>query len=241
MNDRASTSLDHDLQYEDPSLFFKILRLPLIPILNLLPSVAAQKVFLAFANDDSPRKTIFAHATSYEALEALYLYPQNRGSLMDDFWDAILFNSCAVRNRRKLVTRNLVEIALLKIGSPEVVLASVGCGSARPVIEAASLIQSRKSVVLHLVDINKRALQYALQLAQEAGLLNVHIHRGAAQHLRKNTIRPHVIEMVGLLDYFEKREAIRLVRSVYESLQEGGLFLTSNIVPNMEAPFIKKG
>ena len=50
--------------------------------------------------------------------------------------------------------------------------------------------------------------------------------------------RPHIIEMVGFLDYMSKNKAIKLINRIKDYLPKGGIFLTCNINKNREKIFL---
>jgi len=73
-------------------------------------------------------------------LEVLYTFPERKAKKettpFDNFWDRILNNTKAVRNRLHLVKRlitNAIE-EKIKQGKQEIKLLSLGSGSARAVI-----------------------------------------------------------------------------------------------------------
>ena len=193
----------------------------------------------------SPRK-VKDGATSWMALDEIYNYNFGRsfrlGVVIDDFWEGML-NCQAVRNRFKLVGQE-VRRAIRKFeGSEEIRLMSLACGSAQAVIEIVSEFKSTGTTVrVLLVDTNQVALDYAHSLAKRYGVTDRIIVKKAsvAQVGRlSRDFKPHIVEMLGFLDYIEQDKAIRLARKIQESLPSKGVFLTCNIAPNMEKHFLK--
>jgi len=50
--------------------------------------------------------------------------------------------------------------------------------------------------------------------------------------------KPHIIEMVGFLDYRPRNKAIGLIKRIRACLPDGGAFLTCNIRKNREKIFL---
>jgi SAM-dependent methyltransferase len=137
------------------------------------------------------------------------------------------------------IRRALVAFA----NEPEVRIMSIACGSAEAMIKVVSQLK-RKGITVKvlLVDISPEALVYAQQLAERYDV------RERVQTLQANALKsldfandfkPHVVEMLGLLDYLPKKTAVRLSSQIRRSLMPGGLYLTCNIRHNFEQHFLK--
>lgn len=186
-------------------------------------------------------------AASWKALEIIYNYRpgvnMTLGGIIDDFWVGGMINAQAVRNRLKLAKQE-VRKAILKFSDQgEIRIMSLACGSAQGIIEIiAEFKKSGITVRAMLVDIDQSALDYAKQLAETYGV-------GDRVEVLKNNVfkvkriasgfKPHIIEMLGLLDYLDQNKAVRLATLISESLENGGVFLTCNIRPNFEQHFLK--
>lgn len=231
-------------KFEIPSLLSRIWQFPIKVILSVLPTFLARRIFLACSDEKSDTKIVHLHTGTHIALEVMYTYPDRKKkkqtTRLDDFWENFLLNAMAVRNRLVLVEKILLEL-IRKLNCPEVVLASVGCGSARSVIEAVTSLNGKVAVNLIFVDPSKDALAYSKKLAESHGLdNNVRYIRGMASNL-PNEPMVDIIEMVGLLDYFLNPAAIKLLKTVRRALKPGGYLVTCNIIPNLEQPFVRKG
>jgi len=241
---------DKNLEYENHHWAVKILRVPLLLILNILPKSLAKIIFLAGGGLDSDPRTVYRFAASYKALEVLYTFPDRhiRGKIKasDFFWENFLSNARSIRNRLKLVKREVS--AAIKESSQRketVEILSLGGGSARAVIEAISMLDHKLSIRFKLIDTDRDALKYSKELIQRYNLdpKQIEWRRGYAQKLEKHCrdFHPDIVEMVGLLDYFSHKQAVDLVAKIYRVLAPGGWLITCNIRPNFESPFVTKG
>jgi SAM-dependent methyltransferase len=251
-NDRFKVPVivDDDRKYETPGFLTKILRIPLIIVLNLLPKNLAQKVFLFQCEPNGNRRIIFDNIATYRALEVLYTFPERKAKKettpFDNFWDRILNNVRAVRNRLRLVERLITDAIDEKIkeGKQEIKLLSLGSGSARAVIESIAPFNGKVKLNVGLIDLSREAINFSRKLAKEHNLDGlITYHRDYAQNLEKyyKNADLDIIEMVGLLDYYPDLHAINLISKIYKVLSPGGWLITCNISPNFESPFITKG
>jgi len=97
-------------------------------------------------------------------------------------------------------------------------------------------------VSLLLMDIEPSALVYAQGLAQEHGVGDqVEVLAGDVRKSIRviRDRRPHIVEMIGLLDYLPDPMAIRLIGAIRRGLPDEGVFLTANIYKNCERHFVK--
>jgi hypothetical protein len=181
-------------------------------------------------------------AASWRALDIIYNYQFGSSSIIDDFWIGMM-NAQAVRNRFKLA-RQEVRRAIMALGNQkEVRLMSLACGSAEAVIEVMAEFKA-KGVTIRtlLVDVDQTALDYACELAEHRGVLaQLQTYKSSAAQVVKlaRGFKPHIVEMLGLLDYIPRDKAVRLVTKIRESLEPKGIFLTCNITTNVERHFLK--
>jgi len=164
----------------------------------------------------------------------------NFEGMITRYWIEKMENRQAVTNRLKVVVNLLEETFLKFIHEPEIRLISVASGSAQAVIEA--MLRCRHlNIKVILVDIDKSALKEARQSVKEAGLEDhFEFVRGTTRKLNEisQNFQPHIIEMVGFLDYRPDDKAITLINSIYQCLEPNGIFLTCNIRKNREKPFL---
>jgi len=240
---------DVNLKYETNKWTTNLLRVPSLLILDVLPKKLAQTIFLAFSKVDGDPKTVFRSATTYEALEKLYTFQDRRArgetTVSDFFWENFLNNARAIRNRLKLVKREL-HIAIVNVhqGNEPIRILSLGGGSARAVFEVVRALNGIQPVNVKLIDMSRDAVNYSKELATKFDLNSqIEWHQGYAQNLERycKNFHPHIVEMVGMLDYFTREQAIDLLTKIHKKLLPGGWLITCNIRPNLESPFVTKG
>jgi len=58
------------------------------------------------------------------------------------------------------------------------------------------------------------------------------------KYIQDNSV--DIVEMVGLLDYFSNEKGVNVFSKIYDVLKDNGMFITANICPNREMPFVYK-
>jgi len=247
--EKAAISIDRSADYERK-------RWPYIlspPWMHLLTGWVAFKKLIGLKPEthtfwvdgiSPPCRGIKEGSGSWRALDIIYNYQfgidTSFAGKIGDYWLRIQ-NAQAVRNRLKLVKRELVSaIRDIAQREKEVRLLSLASGSAQGVIEA--LIKTRDiDVKVTLVDLDATAIEYSQKLAARYGVSRrIKFVVGSTSRFEKicGGVRPHIIEMVGFLDYRPRNKAINLVKRIYGFLPPGGLFVTANIIPNPERHFL---
>ena len=179
---------------------------------------------------------------TWKALDILYnlKYKEKPGfrGRIEDFWTNVL-NIKAVRNRSRLVQFELKKIIkhFLSKGE-EVRILELAAGSAQPLLEVLAYFRERgiSNIRVLLLDNDPSALDYAKILAVKYGVQDqVEVVKTNAFFVKRvaKVFRPHIIEMVGLLDYLSDDVAKKLLTNIKEVLP-CGVFVTANIVPNCE-------
>lgn len=189
-------------------------------------------------------------SASWRSLNVIYNYRFKRGwycfgDIVDDFWVGMI-NAQSVRNRLKLVKRKMRE-AILQNHNPDdpqdVRVISLGIGSAQGVVELITELKKEGVVVrLILVDRDQEGLNHIASLAQKLGVEDqIEARKTSISAVVKisQSFKPHVIEMLGMLDYIQQDKAIKLVGKIYQSLESNGVFLTCNVRRNLEMYFLQ--
>lgn len=184
---------------------------------------------------------------SWKALNIIYNMPdyvcfnKNKlGIFLDKCYSLNINNPKSVRNRLK-ISKHLLEKEIAGFSGGQMRILCLACGSAQAVIESVAKFPDRDVKVL-LVDIDPEALEYARNLAQKHGVLGrfEFQERNAMMVARiAKDFKPHLVEMLGLLDYIPKDLAISLVERIRKSLEPCGVFITCNIHPNPEIPIVR--
>ena len=199
----------------------------------------------------SHNRFIRCNAASAQALALHYNYDEVverdgfRGEaerIMSDFWMKWSASSRAIRNRKYAAQKLLVDSftrVVQREGSLRVL--SVASGSAEAVRDALkefTAINPHVQISVLLADIDRAALRVAkkefAELLPHVGFKTMvgdvfHLERAATTF---TAFAPHVVEMMGIVDYVTDDEAPEIFSHVRA---HGPLaFLTCNIVPNIE-------
>jgi len=234
---------EEGMEYEKINWILRILSVPFILILNVLPAFISSRIFLAFGGKKSDPKMVFENVATFQALEVLYTYHHRKVNFISAFWQNFLFNAISIRNRLQLVKKEISTGIREASRRQEIVrLLSVGSGSARPVLETISSLGDFPTVEIMLVDVDNRAIQFSQVLATKLQLNHTQWHCGNFFRLEQycRDFRPDIVEMIGLLDYLTDKQAIALLRKIFSVLAPEGKLITSNITPNLEVPFVTK-
>lgn len=243
---------DKTLNYETNNAMEKTVDFFLIPLLNSLSPKFQGLVKRTHKSADK----IIRHKTSHKALEVLY----NKGedleqkSILRRFFQYIWFNtnnSKAVRNRLKVVKRELQDAGQKIVDSGKTLkILSIASGSARAIIESVSNINisEDKDVFVSFIDKNPEAIEYSKEKVGEIKFSKnfkfnwyVDLASNFPKYLKKqgdSTEPLNIIEMVGLLDYFDDERTVRTFKIIYNHLETGGTFITANIDDNSERKFV---
>ena len=187
-------------------------------------------------------------ATSWRALDIFYNYhrdivPQLMRDLegkLTNHWAAKMENRQAVTNRFKIVTKLLSNAISRFRQENEIRILSIASGSAQAVIRAMEE-NPGLNVKAILLDTDKTALKEAERMVAEFGLQdNFRFVRGSSAMIEEicQDFHPHIIEMVGFLDYLFDDQAVDLIGRIKKILAPNGFFLTCNINKNPEKIFL---
>lgn len=187
-------------------------------------------------------------AAGWRALDLFYNYHEkvkpnlrhNFEGWITAFWGERLENRQAIANRLKIAVELLVKALGAFTGEPEIRLMSIASGSAQAVVEAMKRRPDLNVKVL-LIDFDESALTEAKKIVHAAGFddrFSYVVDTTKVLEKAGDVFRPHIIEMMGFLDYRPQQKAISLIRRIRQQLPPGGVFLTCNIHPNPEKVFL---
>jgi|GEM_PF-449792 len=187
-------------------------------------------------------------AAGWKSLELFYNYwkaiqPQLNGNLegqLTRYWIERMENRQAVTNRLKIAINLLVEALDKFAGVAEIRLLSVASGSAQAVIQAM-LQRPKLKVKVVLIDSDQTALDEAKRCVERAGLgdrFSFVLGKTEILEVVCRDFHPHIVEMVGFLDYRPSKKAVELIGRIRSVLPVGGVFVTCNIAPNPEKIFL---
>ena len=241
----------NDSDFERHNFFVNLVRISLLWFLGILPSRISHWIFIKWS-EDARRASHWAR--TYRALEIMYTFEERRRrkevSFGDIFWETILSNARAIRNRIKFV-KIILQKLIVEVASKNnsVKVLSLGSGSGRPLLETIRFLNGSIPTKCFFMDRSKSALIFGQELAKE--ILreknddNLRWSRVKVEdnHLLEQALKecsPDIIEMVGLLDYFDDIDARELFKLIFHHISPNGFFVVSNIKPNIERRFVTK-
>jgi ubiquinone/menaquinone biosynthesis C-methylase UbiE len=184
---------------------------------------------------------------TWRALDVIYNLNPPQGNSLEDkvtrYWNKLL-NVQAVRNRLRLVKQLMIsEIKRLhKTGIQPIRILSIASGSAQGTIEALEILKKEgMAFQAMLLDIDQSALENAKILAKKGGVFEYcqFVNKSTTDlELVTNNFKPHLVEMVGFLEYRPFEKAVRLLSRIRNILEPGGVLIVSQIMPNPERFFL---
>jgi hypothetical protein len=155
-------------------------------------------------------------------------------------WIEKMENRQAVTNRLKVLIDLLDESFSGFSQESEIRLVSIASGSAQAVIEALQK-NPKLNIKAILIDADSPAIAEANKTIKSSGLDDrFSLICNSSKCLEEVCVdfRPHIIEMVGFLDYRPQKQAIQLIDRIRNCLPENGLFITCHFNKNREKIFL---
>ncbi len=122
----------------------------------------------------------------------------------------------------------------------EIRLVSIASGSAQAVVEALQR-NPELNIKAVLIDADSTAVEEAERTIRHCGLNDwFSLVCNSTKCLEDvcADFKPHIIEMVGFLDYRPRKQAIHLIDRIRNCLPDNGIFITCNINKNREKIFL---
>ena len=238
------------LELETNSIIRITANIIIIPVLNILP-IKSRKLI---KKSHKAVSDIVDNATNHKALEILYHSGYKKGvkKMYERISHAVWFNtnnSKGVRNRLKIV-KHEISNSVKQLNEAEkktIHIVSIAAGSARAVLEALEENRtSDKDYFVTFIDKNPDALTYSKDLLQSMNINKMSnyqfkwINDTVNGFLDKNEEKFDIVEMVGLMDYFDDDRARTIFSKIYANLSQRGVFITANINHNSEKPFVTR-
>lgn len=243
---------DKTLGYEYNSFFKKIVNIFFVPLLNNLP----KKFQNYIKKSNKNAKEVIDNATTHVALEIIYHAgkTKHKSSLMKKLFRSVWFNlsnTKAARNRLKLTKREIKKKVYNCLEKKEpIAILSIAAGSARAVIESIleCAVPKEYPVTLYFIDKNPVATNYSKTIIESNDHFDHYKTKWftmtIGEFFKNEAETVHggfsVVEMVGLLDYFDDEKAVDVFSKIRKVLANEGVLVTANICPNPEQPFITK-
>jgi hypothetical protein len=223
------------------------------PILNSLPSSSQNNLRKTHRVADE----VIENKTSHKALEVLYLggYREHTKTIKQRIFYFIWMhtdNVKGVRNRLKMTEREIeksVRYQYAEYNKRKFNILSIASGSARSFLEVLTRLNDLDDMKVHLTFLDKspEALEYSKSLFQNQSFGHERytfewVNDTANNYLNNlpTENKYAVVEMVGLMDYFDDEKVVQTVTSIYNCLEEKGCLVTANIIPNNEQRFVTK-
>jgi ubiquinone/menaquinone biosynthesis C-methylase UbiE len=186
------------------------------------------------------------YATTWKAMEIIYnhIFPKKLllwGALDEFYWRGM--NCQALRNRYKLVKKEIYKAISEFPNEKEIKIISLASGAGQALIEVVAEFK-KKGIFIRskLVDFDANALEHAKNIAKQYGV------EDRIEYSQKDidgnedyfkNFNPNIVEMLGFLDYADQEKAINFVKKIYNILPNNGILITCNIAPNIEQYFLK--
>ncbi len=239
---------DKNLQLEEHGLLRKLFNVLFVPFLNNLPKNFKHRI----KKTDRAASEVIDNVTTHSALEVLYDKGKafSKKNILENVFRYIWFNlgnSKAVRNRLKLVQREIRHYLRSVVNhKKEINIISIASGSSRAVIEAINHDEYIRDVKISITFLDKsaHAIEYSKKLS--VNITHPHIDLEWIQDtvggfFKKQPIKKFdVVEIVGLLDYFDDEKVLDTFTNIYNILNESGTLITANISHNEEEPFVTR-
>ncbi len=162
-----------------------------------------------------------------------WIYTQKvSGSSRGQFFDQMfhLYDAAvAVRNRKAFFISKCKALAASKLDRIEIL--DIGCGSCRDIVEAHSVCDNGTQFYYHCVDNEKKAVDYAEQLLEDAGISN-RVTLECRNAFQLHSVKQYdLIWCAGLFDYLSDRTASLLIKKLWRNIKTGGEFVFGNFSP----------
>lgn len=247
----AYIDTDKSLGLETNTIFKNFFNVFFIPILNSLPKNFKNTI----KKTNNSAAVVIDNVTTHKALEVLYskgeLFSVNK--FLTNIFKKVWFNvnnSKAVRNRLRLVKKELNNFLKERIKEEDknIKVISIASGSSRAIIEVVKSENYHVGTNLSLtfLDKSEHAINYSKKLSTEISHLPISLNwvqDTVGSYLDKNkdlNNKFDVVEIVGLLDYFDDEKITKIFSGIYQILDDGGIVITSNINHNSEEKFLTK-
>jgi len=219
-------------QYEVLSFFKNVAKVLTNPFRNFLLPKWVLRVFMKYSGSPLVEESL-KRPGGWRAMEIIYENAPPVG-----FIDAVSLRygpfPMALRNRRKYVTKKIAGLIKQHAENGPVTILGVGAGPGTYVQEGIVLSGVDKSLVtVYLVDIDDDAFEYGMKKARERGLEDrVNFIKGDAREIRKYLpdIKPQIVKMIGLMEYFTDDQVKELMKVLYEVMAPGGSLITHGLV-----------
>lgn len=216
------------VRFEAPKKHAKAIKKTVVnPLINYLPKKWLLKLF---GKSKSPLlQECLIKAGSWKTMRISY---ENKPhvDLLDKFFLTFGTFPMALRNRKRLVVKKLVE-CIEKHKERPLHIMGVGAGPGNNVIEAMEKTRDNQ-IFAKLLDMDSDAFEYGLQLARNAGLEphQVDFLQGNAIELEQHLdFTPHIVKLIGIIEYLTDSQVQALFDLAFRVLPKGGHLVVNSI------------
>jgi len=231
------------VDYEVLSVTRNILKCLMNPLRNYILPVWLMKLIMR--GSESPlMKESLRRPGGWRAMEIIY---ENAEPV--DFIDSITVRynpfPMGLRNRKRYVTRKIASLIREFADDDPVVIVGLGSGPGTNVREGILLSGvPKEKIVVYLIDIDDDAFEYGRKKAEECGIGEcMHFIKGDAREVRNilPDVTPHIVKMIGIVEYLNDDELTEILKSVYEFMPPGSVLITHNLVDyHNSTPLLKR-
>lgn len=148
--------------------------------------------------------------------------------------------SRAVRNRRRLMAREINQVIAQKEGSAAWIT-SLACGPATEIFDVFDQIDDQSRLKATLIDMDLQALAFVSdkrnekKLKRQMKLINANLVYFATGREHMDVKDQDLVYSIGLIDYFNDKFVITLLDYIYRLLRPGGKVILGNFHPRNPA------
>jgi len=138
--------------------------------------------------------------------------------------------SVGLRNRKRIVTRRLSDLIRRHSAEAPVVILGVGAGPGRNLLEGMAGAREVETRGI-CIDFDDEAFDYGRALQKELDLDGrVEYIKGDARQIKQHlNATPHILKLIGLLEYLSDDEFPEMIAALCEVLAPGGSVITHSI------------
>lgn len=122
------------------------------------------------------------------------------------------------------------------VTSKQKVWLSIAAGSGQHVYDSLALLGRAGDYTVYITDIDALVLEFAKEICKierpPARRVSFHVldALSSSQLARQLAVaRPTIIDMMGLVEYLQPEQIVRLVRTLYKALDDGGMIVFTNM------------
>lgn len=208
---------------------------------SFVPNPVFDRFYNRYPGQDSMRywrDTLVPHAPALYPLQRLNdagrLFPNG---VVDPYAMDIFTNheeSVAIRSRGAIYRELVLNKAKTSAGQ-ELKAVALGAGAGVPNIDATVAVtqQDGKRIVWDMYDWTYKSLEFAKQLAIEAGIPGADITTHRADYRRAFRLTDEsvdIADMLGLMEYLPRQDCVDAIHELYRLLKPGGMLVVSNML-----------